>query len=72
MRGLAKLCVFEKTTGLSLANPNLSRNKTHLLQKRLIPLSHHSTIKSKCISCFDPHCTLHLCSIEAFNANKVY
>lgn len=41
-------------------------------EKGWFGLSQLRTIKSKCISCFDPHCNLHLCFANIFTANKAY
>lgn len=34
--------------------------------------SQSRTIKSKCISCFDPDCNLHLCSANTFTTDRAY
>lgn len=34
--------------------------------------SQSRTIKSKCISCFDPDCNLHLCFANTFTADRAY
>lgn len=49
-----------------------SGNKNRVTMKCWFGLSPSRTIKSKCISCFDPHCNPHLCSANTITANKAY
>lgn len=63
-----------RTTGTSLLHKwkqKQSQNESES-QEGWFRRSLSRTIKSKCISCFDPHCNQHLCSANTFTANKAY
>lgn len=51
---------------------NKNNNTEKDTEKGWLGLSQLTTIKSKCISCFDPRCNLHLFSANTFTANKAY
>lgn len=68
---MAEPGVSEKTTGLSLANPNKKHNCHKETHSETFDLRFHATAPLKA-NAFPVLSLVALCSIEAFTADKVY